>query len=111
MQRRRATTLIEVILVVVILGVMSAIVLARIPTQVKRSSLTDQVMRAKSKAIRSRRAVTIWANVNDTIRPVTAMWDGSVLSAKPLKFERMTGAPGAPLFDTIQSSFQIRDGR
>lgn len=76
--------MIEIIVVVAILGVMGAWVAARVPTGSRKRSVSEEIQLLRSRAIRSRHAITTWISVGDTTYAVTARWDGSLRTALEL---------------------------
>lgn len=93
---RRGSTLVELIVVLALLGVMSAVtVLALRSAPVARAddSGMQQLMGARREAVRHGRRVTIELKVGSTRYSATAHPDGRVITTAPLGLDLLSGRP------------------
>lgn len=94
MKRRRAVTLVELIVVLVLLGLVAGVVgltihTARPPAQI--DPVVAAVQAARDSAIRTGRSVTIRLEVSGTEHEATAGPDGQVRSDSALDIDPLTG--------------------
>lgn len=86
---RRATSLIEVLIVITILGLFSMLTMAKWPMKSRQSTnVTVVVGQTRAQAIREFRPVTIWLSFPDTAYALTAMPDGSVVGPSDAELRR-----------------------
>lgn len=94
MKPRRAVTLVELLIVLVLLGLMAGVVGLTIQT-VPRPATTDPVLAAvnaaRDSAIRTGHAVTVTLHVGGVERDATAEPDGHILADSALHIDPLTG--------------------
>ena len=86
---RRATSLIEVLIVITILGLFSMLTMAKWPMKsLQSTNVTVVVGKARAQAVKDFRPVTIWLSFPDTAYALTAMPDGSIVGLSDAELRR-----------------------
>ena len=95
--KRRGSTLLELMIVLVVIGVVASVAALAMPNKVVPLDDTPhRIANARTKALRTGRPVTVTIQLNTVFAVATAMPDGSVLADSTAKTERMTGQPIPP---------------
>jgi prepilin-type N-terminal cleavage/methylation domain-containing protein len=98
LRSRRGTTLLELLVVLVILGISAGVVvftLGSLDGDPAAETVESRVAAARQQALARRRTVTLRLETAEGPREVTAFPDGRVVGDTALGFDALTGRPRA----------------
>ena len=97
---RRGVTLLELIVVVIGLGMISSVAMLAMPGKViPLDDNPHRIARARTRALRTGRPVSVVLRLDSFFSVATAMPDGTVLADSAARINRLTGQP-LPAVDT-----------